>query len=155
MDADPGSGSSDLSWGNVGLAFSFIVFDAFISMFYGLGVGSSLVTAAVRCVLQLSVVALILQKIFETNNPWAVAGIARESLACSFGCTGLMRQNLSLIELDGYDRDGYACWHYVLIFLTRPGCHPIRCPRRAAHSHDLSTRPASGNATRSTLLLMS
>lgn len=70
--------TNDLSWGNVGLAFSFIVFDAVISRVYGLGVGSSLTTAALRCVLQLSVVAIILQKIFETNNPWAVAGIACE-----------------------------------------------------------------------------
>jgi len=76
MDSEPGAGSNDLAWGNVGLAFAFIVFDAFISMFFGLGVGGSLVTSAVRCVLQLSVVALILQKIFETNNPWGVAGIA-------------------------------------------------------------------------------
>ncbi|KAI0950884.1 hypothetical protein AcW1_008072 [Taiwanofungus camphoratus] len=76
MDADPGGPTSPLTWGNVGLAFSFILFDAVVSFVAGLGVGSSLVTAAVRCVLQLSVVALVLQKVFETNNPFAVAGIA-------------------------------------------------------------------------------
>lgn len=78
MDADPGGPTSPLTWGNVGLAFSFILFDAVVSFVAGLGVGSSLVTAAVRCVLQLSVVALVLQKVFETNNPFAVAGIACE-----------------------------------------------------------------------------
>ncbi|PCH42131.1 UPF0014-domain-containing protein [Wolfiporia cocos MD-104 SS10] len=77
MDADPGGGSSTpLSWANVGLAFSFIVFDGIISVTFGLGVGSGLVTAAVRCIIQLSVVALILQKVFEAENPLAVAGIA-------------------------------------------------------------------------------
>jgi len=78
MDADPGGSTAPLSWANVGLAFSFILFDAVISVSFGLGVGSGLVTAAVRCIIQLSIVALLLQKVFETNNPWAVAGIACE-----------------------------------------------------------------------------
>ena len=75
---DPGTGDSatHLTWGNVGLTFSFILLDGVLSTTFGLGVGSSLLTAAVRCVVQLSVVALILQKVFETNNSWAVAGMA-------------------------------------------------------------------------------
>ncbi|OSX57662.1 hypothetical protein POSPLADRAFT_1155665 [Postia placenta MAD-698-R-SB12] len=73
---EPGGPTANLSWGNVSLAFSFIVFDAIVSVSFGLGVGNGLVTAAVRCIIQLSVVALILQKIFETNNPIGVAGIA-------------------------------------------------------------------------------
>lgn len=76
MDTDPGAPSANLQWDNVGLAFSFIVLDAIVSRTFSLGVGTSLLIAAVRCVLQLSLVALILQKVFETNNPWAVAGIA-------------------------------------------------------------------------------
>lgn len=76
MDPGPGDSSTHLNWGNVGLAFSFILLDGLLSTTFGLGVGSSLITAAVRCVVQLSVVALILQKVFETNNPWAVAGMA-------------------------------------------------------------------------------
>lgn len=75
---EPGGPTANLSWGNVSLAFSFIVFDAIVSVSFGLGVGNGLVTAAVRCIIQLSVVALILQKIFETNNPIGVAGIACE-----------------------------------------------------------------------------
>lgn len=78
MDAGPDKSTSQLTWENVGLAFSFIVFDAVVSKIFGLGVGTSLITAAVRCVMQLSLVALILQKVFETNNPWGVAGIACE-----------------------------------------------------------------------------
>lgn len=65
-----------LTWANVGLGFAFIVFDAVVSQFFGLGVGVPLVTAAVRCIVQLSVVAIVLQKVFEANNVWGVAGIA-------------------------------------------------------------------------------
>ncbi|KAI1796883.1 UPF0014-domain-containing protein [Ganoderma leucocontextum] len=73
---NPGSSPTHLSWGNVSLAFSFILLDGVLSTAFGLGVGSGLLTAAIRCVVQLSVVALILQKVFETNNPLAVAGMA-------------------------------------------------------------------------------
>ncbi|GJE95251.1 ABC transporter permease [Phanerochaete sordida] len=77
MDAPGGDqGTADLTWENVGLAFSFIIFDAAISRILKLGVGTSLVTAAVRCVIQLTLVSLVLQKVFEAKNPWGVAGIA-------------------------------------------------------------------------------
>lgn len=77
---DPSSPDSDthLTYANVGLAFSFILFDALVSFCFGLGIGGSLVTAAVRCVLQLAAVGTLLQKIFEADNPWAVAAIACE-----------------------------------------------------------------------------
>ncbi|KAG2149027.1 uncharacterized protein EDB93DRAFT_1143171 [Suillus bovinus] len=75
MDGAP-IDSTHLDWGNVGLGFSFILFNAFISTSLQLGIGSSLLSAAVRCVVQLGLVALVLQKVFETNNPWAVGGIA-------------------------------------------------------------------------------
>lgn len=71
---NPGS-TPQLTYGNVALAFSFILFDTSVSTFFGLGVGGSIVTAAIRCVVQLSLVALVLKKVFETNNDWAVAGI--------------------------------------------------------------------------------
>ncbi len=80
MDGDTGSGTTTthLAWPNVALAFSFIVLNALISRIFGLGIGSGLLTAAIRCVVQLSLVALVLKKVFETNNPWAVASIASE-----------------------------------------------------------------------------
>ncbi|KAL0953125.1 hypothetical protein HGRIS_004394 [Hohenbuehelia grisea] len=65
-----------LTWANVSLAFSFIVFDALISVSFGLGVSSALLTAAIRCVVQLSLVALLLQKVFDSGNLWAVIGIS-------------------------------------------------------------------------------
>lgn len=75
MDGPP-TDSTHLDWGNVGLGFSFIIFNALVSTTLQLGVGSSLLSAAIRCVVQLGLVALVLQKVFETNNPWAVGGIA-------------------------------------------------------------------------------
>lgn len=66
----------NLTWFNVGLAFSFIALNAVISKIFHLGIGVSLVTAAVRCMIQLALVATLLQSVFETDNPWAVAGIA-------------------------------------------------------------------------------
>lgn len=78
MDVGPEKPTVQLSWMNVGLAFSFILFNATISKAVGLGVGTSLVTAAVRCIVQLTLVAMILQNVFETSNLWGVAGIACE-----------------------------------------------------------------------------
>ncbi|KAG1821979.1 uncharacterized protein BJ212DRAFT_933489 [Suillus subaureus] len=75
MDGAP-TDTTHLDWGNVGLGFSFILFNGLISTSLQLGVGSSLLSAAIRCVVQLGLVALVLQKVFETNNPWAVGSIA-------------------------------------------------------------------------------
>ncbi|KAG0708124.1 UPF0014-domain-containing protein [Suillus ampliporus] len=75
--------STHLGWANVGFGFAFILFDALLSTSLQLGAGSSLLSAAVRCVVQLAQVALVLQKVFETNSPWAVGGIA-----CVFNLLG-------------------------------------------------------------------
>lgn len=75
MDDEPQS-KVDLQWSNVGLGFTFVVFDAIFSHTFGLGVGSSLITAAVRCVVQLGIMALVLQEIFDAKSPLAVAGLA-------------------------------------------------------------------------------
>ena len=77
MDPNPGN-VAPLTWVNVGVAFSFIVLDAAVSRVLNLGLGSSIVIAAIRCIAQLLLVALILQKVFDTNNPWGVAGVACE-----------------------------------------------------------------------------
>ncbi|THH17902.1 hypothetical protein EW146_g2992 [Bondarzewia mesenterica] len=75
MDGVPSDTKTNLGWENVGLGLAFIIFDAGLSFTLNLGVGGSLVTAAVRCIIQLAVVATILQKVFATDNIWAVAGI--------------------------------------------------------------------------------
>lgn len=79
MDS-PTDSQTHLTWTNVGLGFLFIVFDAIVSTSLGLGVGRSLVTAALRCMVQLSLMALVLQKIFEAKNPFGVAGLACKSV---------------------------------------------------------------------------
>ncbi|KIY69800.1 UPF0014-domain-containing protein [Cylindrobasidium torrendii FP15055 ss-10] len=66
---------STLTWWNVALAFCFIALNAGISKVHSLGIGAALITAAVRCVVQLALVGLLLQSVFESNSPWAVAGI--------------------------------------------------------------------------------
>ncbi|KAJ8495812.1 hypothetical protein ONZ45_g12682 [Pleurotus djamor] len=65
----------ELTWINVGLAFSFILFNVILSSFLKLSVGKSLLVASARCVGQLGVVALLLKKVFEARDPWVVAGI--------------------------------------------------------------------------------
>jgi len=72
MDAE----KTHLTWFNVGIGFAFVLADAILSKGVGLGIGSSLLTAAIRCVLQLSVMGLVLKSVFETDSPWAVAGVS-------------------------------------------------------------------------------
>lgn len=81
MDDIPGHGRDRplLTWSNVALAFSFVAFDAMLSSVYRLGVSGSLISAALRCIIQLSVMALVLHSIFETKNPLGIIGLVRES----------------------------------------------------------------------------
>ena len=86
MDDNGPQSKVDLNWSNVGLGFTFVAFDAMVSHSLGLGIGSALVTAAIRCVVQLALMALVLQNIFDAKNPYGVAGLAgtgpqNESLA--------------------------------------------------------------------------
>ena len=98
MDPRQPSNSEDtyVTVENVGLAFSFIVLNAVICKILGLKLSSSLVTGAVRCVLQLSLLALILQKVFEANNPWAVASIACTYSLCGSDAYGVTDGFISL-----------------------------------------------------------
>ncbi|KAK8846652.1 hypothetical protein IAR55_005739 [Kwoniella newhampshirensis] len=68
--------SPTLTWFNVLIGLLFIIFDAVLSLILGLGIGSSLLVAAARCILQLSVMGLILDKVFASDNIWGVFGIA-------------------------------------------------------------------------------
>ncbi|GLB40688.1 putative UPF0014-domain-containing protein [Lyophyllum shimeji] len=74
--SDVAGPTTELGWSNVGLGFSFVLLNVFVSFYAGLGVERSLFIAAVRCVVQLGFVAILLQRVFATKNPWAVAGIA-------------------------------------------------------------------------------
>lgn len=66
----------DLTWWNVLFAFGFVLFDAGVSSVLGLEIGGGLVTAAVRCVVQLLIMASLLKAVFGTTSPLAVAAIA-------------------------------------------------------------------------------
>jgi ABC-type iron transport system FetAB permease component len=68
--------NATLDWVNVAIGLSFVIFNVAVTSYFELCIGRSLLTAALRCVLQLAVVALLLKKVFEYNNPFAVAGIA-------------------------------------------------------------------------------
>lgn len=72
----PGGTGPYLTWVNVGIGLLFIVFDALLSGILGLGIGRSLVISALRCIIQLSVMGLVLGRVFASHNIWAVAGIA-------------------------------------------------------------------------------
>lgn len=72
------STQSDLTWLNVAIGLAFIVFDIGVSTVFRLGVGVSLLVAALRCIGQLAAVATILQQVFDNKNPWTVALICCE-----------------------------------------------------------------------------
>lgn len=78
MDAPASNEDTQLTYLNVALAFGFILFNVLFSYIFDLGVGISLFVAAIRCVAQLALVGTLLQSVFETDSPWAVAAIACE-----------------------------------------------------------------------------
>ncbi|TYJ54427.1 hypothetical protein B9479_004937 [Cryptococcus floricola] len=68
--------SSYLTWTNVLIGLLFIIFDSVLSLFLGLGISSSLLVAALRCIVQLTIMSTVLGKVFASNNVWGVFGIA-------------------------------------------------------------------------------
>ena len=76
MDSLPDHTVADLGWSHVGFGLTFIAFNSIISQAFQLHIGASLVFAALRCVVQLTLVATILQQVFAAENFWAVVGIA-------------------------------------------------------------------------------
>ncbi|KAK4684718.1 UDP-glucose/iron transport system permease protein, partial [Tremellales sp. Uapishka_1] len=90
------SSSPTLTWVNVLIGFLFIVFDAVLSLVLGLGIGGSLIVAALRCILQLSVMGLILDSVFASDNIFGVFGIASGSLLNESWHTGADRERVLL-----------------------------------------------------------
>ena len=64
--------SSELTWINVVISLTFVLFDIGVSTIFRLGIGLSLLIAGLRCVGQLALVATVLHEVFETKNPWLV-----------------------------------------------------------------------------------
>ena len=85
MDTSPPSPSSpDLQWSNVGFGFGFIVMNMVLSQVLNLQIGTSMVISALRCMVQLTFVATILERVFAAKNLWTVAAIARTSYPLHF-----------------------------------------------------------------------
>ena len=65
--------SSELSWVNVVISLTFVLFGIGVSRTLRLGIGLSLLIAGLRCVGQLALVGSVLHQVFETKNPWLVS----------------------------------------------------------------------------------
>ncbi|KAI0248908.1 UPF0014-domain-containing protein [Lactifluus subvellereus] len=76
MDSSPPSSNSNLGWSHVGIGLAFITMNIALSQALQLRIGASLTIAALRCVVQLTFVATVLQRVFAAQNMWAVGGIA-------------------------------------------------------------------------------
>lgn len=77
MMSEPSEGAT-LTWINIAIGFTFILLNVGLSTAFRLGLGTSLLIAAVRCTGQLAVVATVLHQVFEHRNPWTVALVACE-----------------------------------------------------------------------------
>jgi ABC-type iron transport system FetAB permease component len=77
------------SWSQVTVAFALVAFNSVISQVLQLGVGASLVIAALRCMAQLIAVTFVLRYVFTVESMWAVARLARRFPP------GLLRERMS------------------------------------------------------------
>ncbi|ORZ26043.1 hypothetical protein BCR42DRAFT_364662 [Absidia repens] len=65
-------GAPDLTWVNVAIAGCFILFNCVVSLFLDLKLEKSLIIAAVRCLVQLTIMGYILEDVFRAENPFIV-----------------------------------------------------------------------------------
>ncbi|KAJ2863048.1 hypothetical protein GGH94_003879 [Coemansia aciculifera] len=72
---DPSAPDEPLTWANVGIAGLLLGVNIAVSIWFGLGLSVSLLISALRCVVQLSLLGLILRQIFETANPIYIFGM--------------------------------------------------------------------------------
>ncbi|KAJ1901970.1 hypothetical protein LPJ66_000366 [Kickxella alabastrina] len=74
--SDPNKPDAPLTWINVGIAALMLLFNIALSMWFGLGLSTSLIVAATRCVVQLTLLGMLLKEIFLTENPIYIFGMA-------------------------------------------------------------------------------
>lgn len=67
---------SPVTWKNVLIALSLILFDLAVSSSFRLGITRQLLVAAIRCIVQLSLMGLVLDSVFRAESPWAVAAMS-------------------------------------------------------------------------------
>ncbi|ORX61858.1 UPF0014-domain-containing protein, partial [Hesseltinella vesiculosa] len=70
------TGTPNLTWVNVAIAACFILLNCIISYFLELRIEKSLIIAAVRCLVQLTIMGFILQDVFKTKNMYLVMLLA-------------------------------------------------------------------------------
>ncbi|RHZ50627.1 hypothetical protein Glove_494g15 [Diversispora epigaea] len=61
-----------LHWSNVGVASSFILINGFISFWLNLRLEKSLFISSIRCLVQLTIMGLILEDVFKARHPFVV-----------------------------------------------------------------------------------
>lgn len=69
-----------VTWTNVALGGSILLLDIVVCLYFRLGFAQDLIVAAIRCVVQLSLLGLILKSVFEAKSPLAVAALASAML---------------------------------------------------------------------------
>lgn len=75
--------ASNLTWSDVLMAFILVACNSIVSRYLQLQLDSLLLVAALRCMAQLTAVAVLLQHVLAVKNMWAVAGITRMFLSIS------------------------------------------------------------------------
>ncbi|KAJ1646194.1 hypothetical protein J3B02_002394 [Coemansia erecta] len=74
--ASENADSKPLSWGNVALAASLLLINVVISSIMRLNLEKQIIVAGTRCFVQLTVLGFLLKRVFATNNPLIVLGMA-------------------------------------------------------------------------------
>ncbi|KAJ2782152.1 hypothetical protein GGI15_002994 [Coemansia interrupta] len=72
----PPSTQHALTWKNVGIAALLLGFNVALSAWFRLGLSRDIVVSAARCVVQLTVLGMVLNQIFLTQNPVYIFGMA-------------------------------------------------------------------------------
>jgi putative ABC transport system permease protein len=90
-----------LGYVDIALAASLLTVNAGLSIFYGLGTGRRLLIAAVRMVVQLTLVGLVLKALFTTVSPWLTLLVAIAMVAFA-GREAMARQDRTFVGFWGY-----------------------------------------------------
>ncbi|KAI8923691.1 hypothetical protein BC831DRAFT_428656 [Entophlyctis helioformis] len=81
----PQMGAKELGWANVGIASLLLVVNGLISIYFGLGLEVDIIVAALRCIVQLTLLSVALEPVFAVNQPLPVFAIA--SLLVLIACS--------------------------------------------------------------------
>ncbi|MDP4796137.1 MAG: iron export ABC transporter permease subunit FetB [Rhodospirillales bacterium] len=92
---------SDLSYWDIGTAALLLCINAGLSIYYQLGVAKRLLIAAMRMVVQLTLVGLVLKALFATVSPWLTLLCALAMIAFA-GREAMARQDRTFVGFWGY-----------------------------------------------------